>query len=262
LTSMPLSADAAARSCFPTSSGSTARHVGVSMASPAESANVSPSSSGVICDLAGVNVAPTDSFEPSISLDNHDLAQLRVGLNQGEKLLTIQLDHLAGLADPQTAECAATADHVRIAGELPGTMAHDQRLAPVGRSKSWSSPLTTTNIGTALSPTSMSTSPAVVDRRRPWAAILETCPEVSVGNRRSERETVTASGVTEGSRVFVDAGIGTALPKRPERLSKIVGDGLWLLPGGEVPSLVVLVVAEELGICPLRPTSRCGVDLV
>ena len=52
------------------------------------------------------------------------------------------------------------------------------------------------------------------------------------------------------------------LPKRPERLSKIVGDGLWLLPGGEVPALGVLVVAEELGICPLRPTSRCGVDLV
>src|SRR5258705_2256449 len=45
LNSMPLSADAAARSPFLTISGRMARHVGVSIASPAESANVSASSS-------------------------------------------------------------------------------------------------------------------------------------------------------------------------------------------------------------------------
>src|SRR5579863_2785206 len=45
LNSIPLSADAAARSSLATSSGRIARHVGVSKASPAESANVNTSSS-------------------------------------------------------------------------------------------------------------------------------------------------------------------------------------------------------------------------
>src|SRR5580700_4789591 len=45
LNSIPFSADAAARSSLATSSGRTARHVGVSNASPAESANVNTSSS-------------------------------------------------------------------------------------------------------------------------------------------------------------------------------------------------------------------------
>src|ERR1700694_3406638 len=44
LNSMPLSAEAAGRSSFGTSSGSTARQVGVSNASPADNANVSASS--------------------------------------------------------------------------------------------------------------------------------------------------------------------------------------------------------------------------
>ncbi len=45
LNSIPLSADAAARSSLGTNSGRIARHVGVSNASPAESANVNTSSS-------------------------------------------------------------------------------------------------------------------------------------------------------------------------------------------------------------------------
>src|SRR5260370_5161449 len=43
LNSIPLSAEAASRSSFATTSGRPARHVGVSKASPAESANVSAS---------------------------------------------------------------------------------------------------------------------------------------------------------------------------------------------------------------------------
>src|SRR2546428_1076016 len=43
LNSMPLSAEAAGKSSFRTSSGSTARQVGVSNASPADNANVSAS---------------------------------------------------------------------------------------------------------------------------------------------------------------------------------------------------------------------------
>src|ERR1700691_2245746 len=45
LNSMPLSADAGPRSSLDTNSGRIARHVGVSNASPAESANVNTSSS-------------------------------------------------------------------------------------------------------------------------------------------------------------------------------------------------------------------------
>src|SRR5580704_5626121 len=45
LNSIPLSADAGARSSLDTNSGRIARHVGVSKASPAESANVSTNSS-------------------------------------------------------------------------------------------------------------------------------------------------------------------------------------------------------------------------
>src|SRR5436190_10538030 len=45
LNSIPFRAEAAARSSFLTSSGRIARHVGVSIASPADSANVRPSSS-------------------------------------------------------------------------------------------------------------------------------------------------------------------------------------------------------------------------
>ncbi len=45
---------------------------------------------------------------------------------------------------------------------------------PVGRS-ACTSPLRTTKNGTGLSPTSTSTSPREVDRRRPWAAIRDSC---------------------------------------------------------------------------------------
>ena len=65
---------------------------------------------------------------------HEDLAQLSVGLNQREQLLAIELNHFARLADTQAYECAATADHVGFAGELPGMKAHDQRLAAVRRS--------------------------------------------------------------------------------------------------------------------------------
>ena len=58
-----------------------------------------------------------------------------VGLDQGEQRLAIELDHFARLADAQTSECAPTGDHVGFAGELPGMMAHNQRVAAVRRPK-------------------------------------------------------------------------------------------------------------------------------
>ena len=66
---------------------------------------------------------------------HENLAQLSVGLNQREQLFMIELNHLARLADTQSYECAATADHAGFAGELPGMMAYDQRLAALRRSK-------------------------------------------------------------------------------------------------------------------------------
>src|SRR5580765_3565188 len=49
-----------------------------------------------------------------------------------------------------------------------------------------------TKKGTALAPASTSTSPRVVGRWRPCAAIRATCFSVSVGKRRSAPETVSA----------------------------------------------------------------------
>ena len=46
---------------------------------------------------------------------HQDLAQLRVGLDEREQLLAIELDHFAGLADAQARERAAAADHVGFA---------------------------------------------------------------------------------------------------------------------------------------------------
>jgi len=106
-----------------------------------------------------------------------NLAHLRVCLYEREQLFADELDHFAGLGDARTSECVATA--------------------------AWSWPVTTTNTGTAASPTSTNTSPRVVVRRRPWAAILATCPDVSVGNTRSGRVTVAATGVTAESLLFI-----------------------------------------------------------
>jgi hypothetical protein len=44
--------------------------------------------------------------------------------------------------------------------------------------------------------------------------------------------------------------------------TKFFGEELRLLPGGEVTALGKLVVVDELGICPLRPTARCLEELV
>ena len=75
-----------------------------------------------------------DQSQPALDERPHqDLAQLRVGLDEREQLLAIELDHFAGLADAQAPDRAAPADHVGFAGKLPGVVAHDQRLGRVGR---------------------------------------------------------------------------------------------------------------------------------
>src|SRR4051795_5271705 len=46
------------------------------------------------------------------------------------------------------------------------------------------------------------------------------------------------------------------LTERPKGGAKFVGESPRLLPGGEVATLVDLVVVDEVGICPLRPAPR------
>src|ERR1700685_1049755 len=75
LNSIPLSADAAARSSLGTSSGRIARHVGVSNASPAESANVNTSSSQG--DMKPAMVKPARSRATPIIHDSVARTSLR-----------------------------------------------------------------------------------------------------------------------------------------------------------------------------------------
>src|SRR4029077_21251672 len=70
LNSMPFNAEAAGKSSFETSSGNTARHVGVSNASPADSANVrTNSSTGDILPaiVIAVSTAATLTIQASVS---------------------------------------------------------------------------------------------------------------------------------------------------------------------------------------------------
>src|SRR5215475_14440578 len=50
--------------------------------------------------------------------------------------------------------------------------------------------------------------------------------------------------------------------QRPECGTDFLGEKLWLLPRGEVPALVELVVVDEVGIGLLSPTPRGFVELV
>src|SRR5438876_9581689 len=52
------------------------------------------------------------------------------------------------------------------------------------------------------------------------------------------------------------------LPQRLEPYAHLIHQKLWLFPRRKVPALVELVVMDELGIRPLRPSPRRIVDLV
>jgi hypothetical protein len=62
---------------------------------------------------------------------HEDLAQLGIGLYEGEQLFASELDHLTRLADAQAPQRPAAGDHVALARELPGPVSHDQRLRTV-----------------------------------------------------------------------------------------------------------------------------------
>ena len=66
---------------------------------------------------------------------HQNLAQLSIGLDQREQRLAVELNDLTWLAYAQAAECAAPRDHVGFARKLTGAMAHDERLATVGRTQ-------------------------------------------------------------------------------------------------------------------------------
>src|SRR5262249_58366134 len=56
--------------------------------------------------------------------------------------------------------------------------------------------------------------------------------------------------------------ISTWLAQRTKRSAHLGDKELRLLPGGEMGAFVELVIMDEIGIRPLRPTARSGVDLV
>ena len=152
-----------------------------------------------------------NQLEPAQDERPHDdLAQLSVGLNQRQQRFPIQLKHFAGLADAQTCERATTAYQGGFAQELPGLKADQFRVSPLSAGRSaCSSPLITTKTGAALSPTPMSTSPRIVERRRPRDAILPTC---ACGEHREHaveaEKQLTASGVSAGSPECIESAMG------------------------------------------------------
>ena len=65
--------------------------------------------------------AVRDQLHPAKDERAHeDVAQLAVGLHEGEELLALELDHLARLARPDAHEPAPTRQHGDFAGEVAG----------------------------------------------------------------------------------------------------------------------------------------------
>ena len=50
--------------------------------------------------------------------------------------------------------------------------------------------------------------------------------------------------------------------ERSHRSAKVLGEQFGLFPGRKVSTLGKLVVVDQMGICPLRPAPRRGIDLV
>src|SRR3954464_15142080 len=57
-------------------------------------------------------------------------------------------------------------------------------------------------------------------------------------------------------------GAGFYLAKRAEPVAQLGGVQLRLLPGGEVPAALDLVVVDEVGVCLLAPAARRVDDVV
>lgn len=57
---------------------------------------------------------------------HEDLAQLGVGLHEGQQMITSQLDYFTRLAHAQPGQRAAARNHVAFASELSGTKYDDQ----------------------------------------------------------------------------------------------------------------------------------------
>ena len=66
-------------------------------------------------------------------MPHQDLAQLRVGLNEPEQLLAIELDHFAGLADTHPRHRGTASDHAAFTGKLSRVVPHDQSLRGAGQ---------------------------------------------------------------------------------------------------------------------------------
>src|SRR5882672_12493658 len=71
---------------------------------------------------------------------------------------------------------------------------------------------------------------------------------------------ITKIGICFMDRPFI--GLSDRLTQGPECGSELRAEKLRLLPGRKVAAFVELVVMDEVGIRPLRPTPRSRVDLV
>ncbi len=109
-----------------------------------------------VTEAAGDQLDPPEYEGP-----HQDLAELGVGLHQGQQLLTSELDHLARLGHARAYQRAPAGEHVDLSRELAGAVDGDHRfLAPAGLTIS-TEPAVTTKNGMTLAPASTSTSPRV-----------------------------------------------------------------------------------------------------
>ena len=115
---------------------------------------------------------------------HEDLAQLGVGLHEGEQLLAIELDHLARLADAQRAPMPGGRVIMLPSPEnCPGRcVTISVSVAPDGR-RTWISPLTTTKNGTTLSP---DLDEHVATRDRAAASVRRNPRDLRGGQRRKQ----------------------------------------------------------------------------
>jgi hypothetical protein len=82
------------------------------------------------------HIAETAGNELAAAQDkraHQDSAQLRVGLDQAQHLITAQFCHLTVAADAQAGQRAAAANHVAFAGELAGAVRDDHLFAGLRR---------------------------------------------------------------------------------------------------------------------------------
>lgn len=74
-------------------------------------------------------VVGDERHAPEDERAHENAAQLRIGLDQREQFVAVELDDLARLADPHPRQRAPAGEHVAFAGELTWAVGDDQRFS-------------------------------------------------------------------------------------------------------------------------------------